>query len=627
LRLSPGVQWILLGLGLIALWYFWPTSTRRVYSVSGRRVEHDGFQALSYVGVSHEPGRTRVSPERLREHLEALRAAGYRPVTLDDVRAFLAEKRPLPARPLLLLFEDGRRDTVREAEPLLEEYDVPVTFIVQPEAMEEKRFDYPLWHHLRALATSGRWSFATSGLTGLDTLLAEALGDESADGTRLARRIDETALLLARRLEGEAPIAFVFPVSHRVTPSVANIHAVHRMVARHFPVAFSARGYAYNARGSAATGLTHLRVDPTWTGKELLRRLEAQGGRRDAISRFSERDWILTLGRVSCEDGTITLEPTEHGSAEAWLAGSEAWRCLSGRVVLPARAGTQTWLYLRSRPGGDFLRLGWTGSRVELQTCVEPGELRRLAFATPRSALDEVAVSFRMFDRRMRFTARGCESPRRSFPVPPTFERGMVGLVSWSARDAAGPVVIRALHLEPRLARADHSVSVEAERQRPGESPDVAAPPWFAFKRSGGAPRLTGEPDPALVYAAAHEGSSVWPLVHVPAPLDEREAAALTTSLRSALDRTRCQGFLLDVRSWPSSDPVSKLLRQIQERDPSLPIGVAMEPGTQALDPGVADRVRWIAVPRRDDRRGDPSVRAVAPSHKILLLPARVVTS
>jgi hypothetical protein len=264
---------------------------------------------------------------------------------------------------------------------------------------------------------------------------------------------------------------------------------------------------------------------------------------------------------------------------------------------------------------------------VELQTRVEPGELRRLAFATPRSELDEVAVSFRLFDRRMRFEARGCEAPRRSFPVPPAFERGMVGLVSWSRRGAPGPVVVRELHLEPRLARADHGVSVEAVRERQGESPDVVAPPWFVFKKSEETPRLIGESDPALVYAAAHEGASVWPLVHVPAPLDGREAAILATNLRRAFDRTRCEGFLLDVRSWPSSHEVSNLLRQIQDRDPSIPMGVVLEPRPGGLEPGVADRVRWIAVPWEGDGRGDQSVRAIAPGHKILLLPADDVTS
>ena len=73
--------------------------------------ESDSFVAIAYGGVTTNPeaGGDFVSTKKFDSQLDALKAAGYTPITLDDVARFYKERRLLPAKSLLITFENSRR--------------------------------------------------------------------------------------------------------------------------------------------------------------------------------------------------------------------------------------------------------------------------------------------------------------------------------------------------------------------------------------------------------------------------------------------------------------------------------------------------------------------------------------
>ncbi|MDT5038133.1 MAG: hypothetical protein QOE03_3318 [Micromonosporaceae bacterium] len=71
-----------------------------------------------------------VTPARLREHLAALRAAGWRPVTFAAAAAMLAADRPPPADVVALTFDDGLADFATHALPQLAAHAATATLFV-----------------------------------------------------------------------------------------------------------------------------------------------------------------------------------------------------------------------------------------------------------------------------------------------------------------------------------------------------------------------------------------------------------------------------------------------------------------------------------------------------------------
>ncbi len=110
-----------------------------------------------------ERARWRVTPEAFAEHLSALSERGYTSIRLADWQRALDHGQPLPARPVLLTFDDGYEDFAEHAWPLLQHYGFgALAFIVtgcvgRHNAWDTDASSEPLmhWATLRALRDAG----------------------------------------------------------------------------------------------------------------------------------------------------------------------------------------------------------------------------------------------------------------------------------------------------------------------------------------------------------------------------------------------------------------------------------------------------------------------------------------
>ena len=100
----------------------------RVAGARMRPVDWSGVRILGYHRVANAVDSLAVSPARFREQMRALAESGVQPIRLD--RAIELLRSPVPGRYVCVTFDDGYRDNLLAAAPVLAEFDIPATVFV-----------------------------------------------------------------------------------------------------------------------------------------------------------------------------------------------------------------------------------------------------------------------------------------------------------------------------------------------------------------------------------------------------------------------------------------------------------------------------------------------------------------
>jgi peptidoglycan/xylan/chitin deacetylase (PgdA/CDA1 family) len=131
------------------------TATTQLPILMYHRIASDGAAEL---------GRYRLAPERFAGQLRALREAGFRSIGFEELGRALRGRRPLPGRVVMLTFDDGYRDFLTEAWPLLRAHGFGATlFVVTDRVGRTNDWDAAYgeqvellgWDDLRYLARAG----------------------------------------------------------------------------------------------------------------------------------------------------------------------------------------------------------------------------------------------------------------------------------------------------------------------------------------------------------------------------------------------------------------------------------------------------------------------------------------
>jgi peptidoglycan/xylan/chitin deacetylase (PgdA/CDA1 family) len=111
----------------------------RVVGLDGGRSEGRVLILLYHrvATLKSDPWDLAVTPDRFAEHLEVLREYAM-PMKLGQLSVALNDGR-LPDRSVVVTFDDGYFDNLRNAKPLLERYDVPATVFVTSGFIGQKR--------------------------------------------------------------------------------------------------------------------------------------------------------------------------------------------------------------------------------------------------------------------------------------------------------------------------------------------------------------------------------------------------------------------------------------------------------------------------------------------------------
>lgn len=96
-----------------------------------------------------------IRPETFRAHMEYLFFEGYTPVSLYDLDRALLDGAPLPAKPVILTFDDGYSDHYTNVFPVLRQYGFTGTFFVITGTADAGASQYLTWEQIREMAEAG----------------------------------------------------------------------------------------------------------------------------------------------------------------------------------------------------------------------------------------------------------------------------------------------------------------------------------------------------------------------------------------------------------------------------------------------------------------------------------------
>ena len=529
--------------------------------------ENDSFVAIAYGGVTTNPevGGDFVSTKTFEAQLDALIAAGYTPITLDDVARFYKERRLLPAKSLLITFENSRRSSYFTTGGILEKRRWHAVMGVVTDDVRKEVEGVILAPYLKRMKTSPTWDLAaesdhgtgevTAGADGRTAMFFSApawLPDLSRFETpeEFDRRIraDHAAAVsfFTNTLECTAR-AFFFPMgnygqfeAHNKPLREANLKAVEDF----YEMGFIIDGFGYNDAHSDPRRLARLKVDPAWSADELVRILdgvwprEIPGGWNDPpeAGGVEKERWRAIWGecvpgadsssvclRAKAPDDPVVSDKGSTTGSKALVMGSNAFAEGSFEIKFRMESGGFT-VFLNYVAEDDTVMLTFgkdssiiltrnqpertAGERLAaefLDSPISTGREHSLVLVTRSGAL------FTMLDGRVLFgggVSLGTPRPRPGF----------VGAGVWSGNPGEAEVEIISARLRaplPRFAFWDaesirDKTDVFAELERQAFRYDGIAPPWFSASDGMAGFQLVEDLD-VIKIEAAKAFCGVWP--------------------------------------------------------------------------------------------------------------------
>ncbi|HSD12944.1 MAG TPA: polysaccharide deacetylase family protein [Patescibacteria group bacterium] len=161
-----------------------------------------------------------VTPSEFEGQMAALQSSGFVPVSPDDVAAALRGEKPLPAKPVVITFDDDRESQFENAFPALLRHRMTATFYVFTNAIGRK--GYLSWDQLRTLRDAG---MGIQSHTIFHPFL-EKLGDEE-----MRKEIEDSRAVLEKEL-GISVTSFAYPFGTHDDRVVAAVRAAGYATAR-----------------------------------------------------------------------------------------------------------------------------------------------------------------------------------------------------------------------------------------------------------------------------------------------------------------------------------------------------------------------------------------------------------
>jgi peptidoglycan/xylan/chitin deacetylase (PgdA/CDA1 family) len=253
---------------------------------------------LAYHGINDMGDHYSVSQRQFTAQMDMLRRAGFQSISIAQYVRFLrGDDRDMPARPILITFDDGRLDSYRGADKVLATYGFRATMYVIVGRVDDSSTFYLNWDELRRMAKSRRWDIQEHAGVGHVNVpydaaghLGPAYGYERYLGggrresfAQYRRRVSEDVLwakrTLAEQIPGFSPWSFAVPFGDfgqdgTNDPRIPKF--IDRFLAGHFQAVFLTWPPRYTTQETPPSRLGRIEVHSDTSATQLYNALDVR---------------------------------------------------------------------------------------------------------------------------------------------------------------------------------------------------------------------------------------------------------------------------------------------------------------------------------------------------------------
>lgn len=432
---------------------------------------------LLYHGIVKKDDGQNITESSFAEQMDALKENGYTAIDTHDLLDYFNGRTGLPEKPIMITFDDGRRDSVQGSEPALRKNHFKAVMFVVTNRQEHKVPGYLNWDELRAMNESGIWDLESHGYECHDLVPISSTGKEGhflsnkmwledekrletdeEYSLRLKRDLEKVKDDLESEIKGLEVTSFAYPFGDfgRRGVNIDSEQAVDTIVdviKDVYPMAFelNSNHTEYTVyEDSNRSLLKRFEVMPELTTSRFVATLE--GFRTVSpsfgITRFNPDSifgWFETWSDASIKDGPLVLSPADNETgAMAVSYGGHYWRDFNASAEISVNEGSSSSFIGRYRDNFNYVFCEIHHNSVILQQKVNGEDmiLANIDYNNGRNGATDISLDFAGDTVSCTVDHAILIGPVN---IDPSLGRGSVGFKVWNPEAGKASAEIRSL--------------------------------------------------------------------------------------------------------------------------------------------------------------------------------------
>jgi peptidoglycan/xylan/chitin deacetylase (PgdA/CDA1 family) len=428
---------------------------------------------LLYHGIVEKEDGSNITIPAFKEQMTALKKSGYTAISTHDLLAFYKQGAKLPPKPVVITFDDGRRDSYLNGDAVLKELGFKaVMFVVTGREDSADNF-FLSWDELLQMHKSGRWDIEAHSYNGHDLMQIDDAGNTGnfysnkmwlseqdrleSDEEYQHRVLDDLQTAksdLENHIEGIKVISFAFPFGDygqkgvnipKETAEKTYLDAVKATYQLSFELNFTGSDFN-NFEDSDTSLLRRFEVPNGLSANDLIEKLTKSRLKTlpYAVLGFTPKElsnWFCNWGKVDSDDisAKLTSDENESGS-EIMLYGGHYWKDYSFHTEISIEAGCANFIG-RYVDDNNFVFCGISGNGVLIGQKVR-GQYFTLNYHDLGKSKNEYII-----DLEFSGDTVACKVDDQPIfgptPIDPGLARGGVGFQVWNAENTFAQISVR----------------------------------------------------------------------------------------------------------------------------------------------------------------------------------------